>query len=36
MRVRALGLRAVHRTPSLPERMIAGMPAAYRAAPRKA
>jgi hypothetical protein len=30
MRVRAQGLRAVHRTPSLRERMIAGLPASYR------
>ena len=36
MRVRAQGLRAVHRTPSLRERMIAGLPASYRAAARKA
>ncbi|HEX2103853.1 MAG TPA: hypothetical protein VHF51_09390 [Solirubrobacteraceae bacterium] len=35
MRVRAQGLRAVHRTPSLRERMIAGLPATYRAATRR-
>jgi len=36
MRVRAQGLRAVERTPSLRERMIAGVPATYRAATRRA
>jgi hypothetical protein len=30
MRVRAQGLRAVYRTPSLRERMLGGLPAAYR------
>jgi hypothetical protein len=36
MRVRAQSLRAVHRTPSLRERMIAGLPATYRSATRRA
>jgi len=36
MRVRAHGLRAVRHTPSLRERLIAGLPAAYRAATRRA
>jgi hypothetical protein len=30
MRVRAQGLRALHRTPSLRERLLQGMPATYR------
>jgi hypothetical protein len=36
MRVRAQGLRAVQHTPSLRERLIAGLPATYRTVTRRA
>src|SRR3954451_15207246 len=35
MRVRAEGVRAFERTPSLRERMLAGLPAGYRARPAR-